>query len=182
MQAGFKPPALAEVQEVYQLTNGIVFDIHETCFFFFFRLDSDLCCTWFMIPPMLPSFWSTKDAKYKGTWHQSLLLILNHWVSEWWILIFLLPIYFHKTFQRLQNLKLCPPTFFQKNVIRSFKSPRHILIIACCLGPFSSYFESRLSSFPPRGLRGSKLPKTKQSATYRDPGGCDEKMIPVTGW
>ena len=102
---------------------------------------------------------------------------LGQWVVESWL------VFCHFTLKKtlrsfnIRNYVL-PPTF-KKNVIRSFKSPRHILIIACRLGPFSSYFESRLSSFPPRHSEAqnypdkSKVLRTETLVAVRQNESCD---------
>ena len=152
MQAGFKPPALAEVQEVYQLTNGIVFDIHERCFFF----DLTQICVAHLS-------WSHQCSLHFGplrmlsTKELDIHLCCSSWIIgsvSSWILMFVANLHVTKSFEKLQHLKLCPPTYFQqKKRMSSFTSPSHILIIACCLGPFPA---------SPRHSEAQKYPnKTK---------------------
>lgn len=126
--------------------------------------------------------WFTKDAKYKGTWHQSLLLILNHWVSESWILMVVANLQCNKIiWEASKSVKLCPPTYFQQKK-RTVSDPSRLLARFSSLHLVWGRSPAILNHGCPASLPIPRLKttQTKQSATYRDPGGC-EKETKVAG-
>lgn len=146
MQVGLKPPlALAKVQHdyckkfIYQVTRHkcqmalclifmrhALFDLHQICV---------ARVSWPTFAPCIVRplrMLSTKELDINPCCSSS---TIKSWSA--WILIFLLRIYFKKTFEKLQHLRLCQPTYFQqKRGIRSYKSPGHILMQ--CLGSFTA--------------------------------------------